>query len=91
MPAISDSLLLKFRAKDTRFGVKRSTLKALASELGVTETEVVHIALSKLAEQILPAYEPDNGPLTAGQLASVRKAAEPGMPKGKVLGKQTLL
>ena len=90
MPAISDSLLLKFRTRDTRFGVTRDTVKALASELDVTETQVVHIALSKLAEETLPAYEPDDGPLTARQIASLRKAAKASMPKGKVLDKQTL-
>jgi hypothetical protein len=90
MPSISNSLLLKFRTKDTRFGVTRDTVRALASELGVTETQVVHMALSKLAEETLPAYEPDDGPLTARQIASVRKAAKAGAPKGKVLDTQTL-
>ena len=90
MRAIADSLLLKFRSKDTRFGVTRDTVKALASELDTTETQVVHIALSKLAEEMLPAYEPDDGPLTTGQLARVRKAAKSKMPKGKVLDKQNL-
>ena len=51
---------------------------------------MVHIALSKLAEETLPAYEPDDGPLTARQIASLRKAAKASMPKGKVLDKQTL-
>jgi len=90
MPAVSDSLLLKFRSKDSRFGVTRETVKALASELDTTETQVVHMALSKLAEEMLPAYEADDGPLTAGQLASVRKLAKSRMPKGKALDKQGL-
>jgi hypothetical protein len=90
MPTLPQSLLLKFRAKDTRFGVTRETVKALASELDVTETQVVHMALSKLAEETLPAYEPDDGPLTARQMASVRRAAKARMPKGKVLNKQSL-
>jgi hypothetical protein len=90
MPSVSKSLLLKFRTKDGRFGVTRDTVKALASELDVTETQVVHIALSKLAEETLPAYEPDDGPLTARQIASVRKAAKAGMPRGKPLDTQTL-
>ena len=90
MPAAVDSLLLKFRAKNTRFGVTRDTVKALASELDTTETQVVHMALSKLAEEMLPAYEADDGPLTAGQLASLRKRAKSAMPKGKVLAKQSL-
>ena len=90
MPTPSQSLLLKFRAKDTRFGVTRETVKALASELDVTETQVVHMALSKLAEETLPAYAPDDGPLTARQMASVRRTAKASMPKGKVLNKQSL-
>jgi hypothetical protein len=87
---VADSLLLKFRAKNTRFGVTRETVKALASELDTTETQVVHMALSKLAEEMLPAYEADDGPLTASQLASVKKRAKSVMPKGKVLSKQSL-
>ena len=90
MPSIADSLLLKFRTKDSRFGVTRETVKALAAELDVSETQVVHMALSRLAEEALPAYEPDDGALSARQLASVRKAAKSSMPKGKVLDKQTL-
>ena len=90
MSSIADSLLLKFRTKDSRFGVTRATVKALATELDVSETQVVHMALAKLAEEALPAYEPDDGPLSAGQLASVRKAAKASAPKGKVLDKQTL-
>ncbi len=90
MPAVADSLLLKFRSKDSRFGVTRDTVKALASELDTTETQVVHIALRKLATELLPAYEADDGPLTAAQLAVVRKKAKAAMPKGKVLDKQSL-
>jgi len=90
MRSAADSLLLKFRSKDSRFGVTRDTVKALASELDTTETQVVHMALSKLAEEMLPGYAPDDGPLTASQLASVRRSAKPKMPKGKVLDKQSL-
>lgn len=90
MTSTSHSLLLKFRSKDTRFGVTRDTVKALASELDITETQVVHMALSKLAEETLPSYEPDDGPLTARQLASVRKAAKARLPSGKVVDRQTL-
>jgi hypothetical protein len=90
MPTATDSLLLKFRSKDGRFGVTRETVKTLASQLDTTETQVVHLALSKLAEEMLPAYEADDGPLTARQLSNVRKAAKARMPKGKVLDKQRL-
>ena len=90
MPTAADSLLLKFRSQNTRFGVTRETVKALASELDTTETQVVHLALSRLAEEMLPAYEADEGPLTAAQLAMVRKQAKAAMPKGKVVAKQGL-
>ena len=90
MRTVPDSLLLKFRTKDSRFGVTRDTVKALASELDTTETQVVHMALSKLAEEMLPAYEADDGPLTASQLTSVRKMAKSRMPKGDALDKQSL-
>ena len=90
MPTAVDSLLLKFRAKDGRFGVTRDTVKALAIELEMTETQVVHMALSKLAEEMLPAYEADDGPLTAAEVASVRKRAKASMPKSRVSAKQSL-
>lgn len=90
MPATADSLLLKFRAKDSRLGVTRETVKALASELDTTETQVVHMALRRLATELLPAYEADDGPLTAAQRAVVRKQAKAAMPTGKVLDKQSL-
>ena len=83
-------LLLKFRARDTRFGVTRATVKSLAAELDVSETQVVHMALSKLAEEVLPAYQPDDGPLTSAEVSAVRKRAKAGMPEGKVLDKQSL-
>jgi hypothetical protein len=90
MPSANDSLLLKFRLKDTRFGVTRNTVKALASELDITETQVVHMALSKFAEELLPAYEPDDGPLTSRQLARIRKDAKAHLSKGKVLQRKDL-
>ena len=86
----ASNLLLKFRSRDTRSGVTRETVKSLAAELDVTETQVVHMALSKLAEEVLPAYERDDGPLTAAEVTAVRKRAKAAMPKGKVLDKQSL-
>jgi hypothetical protein len=90
MQVISDNLLVKFRAKDTSFGVTRHTVKALAAELDVSETQVIHMALSKFAGDVLPAYAPDDGPLTAKQITALRKDAAQHLPKGKVLSKQDL-
>jgi hypothetical protein len=90
MAAAKDSLLLQFRAKDTRFGVTRGTVKALSAELGMTETQVVHIALSKFAEEVLPAYAPDDGALTAKQLSALRKDAKAGLANGERIDGQHL-
>lgn len=90
MTTASENLLMKFRAKDTPFGVTRGTVKALASELDVTETQVIHLALSKFARDILPAYAQDDGPLTAKQVAAIRKDAKKHLPTGKSLSRQDL-
>jgi hypothetical protein len=86
----NDNLLVKFRSKDTQFGVTRTTVKAIAKELDVNETQVIHMALSKFATDVLPAYAPDDGPLTAKQVLALRKDAAKRLPKGKVLLRNTL-
>ena len=91
MGCIMSNLLIKFKTKDSRYGVTRETLKALAEEMDVSETMVVHLAISRFAKEVLPAYEMDDGPLTMGDIARIRKAAQPMLPKGKVLHKRSLL
>jgi hypothetical protein len=90
MPAANDSLLLKFRPTDSVVGVTRKTVKAMAAQLGVPETQVVHLALSKLAADTLPGYEADDGPLTAKQMAAVKVDAAKRLPKGKLLSEESL-
>lgn len=90
MPSANDSLLLKFRPTDSVLGVTRSTVKAMAARLGVPETQVVHLALAKLAEDTLPGYEADEGPLTARQLATVKADAARHLPRGKVISEASL-
>ena len=73
-----DALLLRFQADDTATRVSRATLKRLAVQLGYQrESEVLHYAVRKLANEVLPTYAPDDGPLTAKQLKAIRKAAGP--------------
>jgi hypothetical protein len=86
----SSGLLLKFRGADSSYGVTRGTVKAISNALGLTETQVVHIALSKLAEEVLPAYEPDDGPLTQQQLAALRRDAKERLAKGEIVSRQSL-
>jgi hypothetical protein len=71
----TDKLLLRFRPSDNRSGVARSTVERLAEELGLNETQVIHYALKRLANEMLPAYEPDGGPLTARELRAIAKLA----------------
>jgi hypothetical protein len=87
---MSAKLLVAFRTKDTVYGVTRSTLKALSDELDMNETMVVHLALSRLARELLPAYEPDEGPLKSADLDRVRNAAKARLPKGKVINTKSL-
>ena len=73
--AKQDQLLFRFRQTDTVTGVSRVTTKKLAESLGFTgETQVIHYALQKLAKEVLPAYEADDGELSEAQLAAIRKA-----------------
>lgn len=86
-----DSLLLKFRDKDSAFGVSRETLRNLSKELNMSETMIVHVALARFAREVLPGYEPDEGPLTQAELKRVRASAQAASPKGKARGTKSLL
>lgn len=68
-------LLVSFRSKDGLLGVTRGTVRRLAAELNLKETQVVHFALRRLADSVLPAYEPDDGPLSDTQLSAIRRLA----------------
>src|SRR5258708_36200559 len=81
-PPVCDKLLLKFRGKDSAYGVRRETLKALAEELHVSETMAIHLAISRFASEVLPAYEADEGPLTSEYLAWLKRTAKERFPKG---------
>ena len=90
MKASNKKLLIKFRSKDTQFGVTRTPVKSIAKELDVNKTQVIYLALSKFATDVLPAYAPDDGPLTAKQVLALRKDAAKHLPKGKPLSRETL-
>lgn len=79
-PPAGNGVLLRYRDQDTAYGVTRKTTTRLAKTLGLSETQVVHIALANLARQTLPRYEPDDGPLTAEQLAAIDKL----VPQGRL-------
>lgn len=85
--AVSATMLLKFKARDSVFGVQKATVKRMSDLLGLNETDVVHLALSKLAREIIPAYEMDDSPLTESQLNKIRKLSgvEQNMPMTSTL------
>ena len=84
-PPTSDALLMRFQPTDTATKVSRATLTKLARQLGYKrESEVLHYAVRKLASEVLPTYEPDDGLLTAKEMAAIRKAAGPA-GRGKVI------
>lgn len=68
-----DSLLLKFRSMDSRFGVTRSTLRTLAQKLNVPETQVIHMALAQFAAQVIPADAVEEGSMPSEQIAIEKK------------------
>jgi hypothetical protein len=76
-------ILLRYRDQDTAYGVTRKTTTRLAKTLGLSETQVVHVALANLARQTLPRYEPDDGPLTRQQMNQIRRMQPPGRMKVK--------
>ena len=84
-------LRIKFRKKDTPYGVTRETLKAMADQLDVSEAEAIHLALARLAMEVLPGYERDDRPLSKDDIDFIRKLAQPMLPKGKLIRTRSLL
>src|SRR5260221_6933880 len=71
-------ILLRYLFQDTAYGAYRKTTARIARTLGLSETQVVHVALANLARHTLPRYEPDDGPLTPEQLAAIDKLVPQG-------------
>ena len=81
-PPAGTGILLRYRDKDTAYGVTRKTTTRLAGTLGLSETQVVHVALANLARQTLQRYELDDGPLTQAQMDAIDRLQPPGRSKG---------
>ncbi|STB73321.1 hypothetical protein [Citrobacter koseri] len=71
--AAPKKFLFQLRARDNEYGVSEETFTRLMEALALNQTELVHKALRYLAHDVLPAYEPDNGPLTDAQHAAISK------------------
>ncbi len=72
------NVILRYRERDTRYTVTRKTTAQLAKTLGMTETQVIHLALAELAARYLPAYAPDEGSLQPTTLRAIRKRVRQG-------------
>ena len=83
-PDKTERLLLRYRTRDTRNGVTKHTTLQAAELLGVSETQLVHLALAQLVAREIPQYERDDGPLTDADLAEIRRRV-PQKRHGRVL------
>lgn len=78
-------VLLRLRENDTSHGVTRTTLKRLATTLGLSETDAIHKALADAARTHLPQYAADNGALSALQVAAVKRVVRKAHGEARVV------
>ena len=77
----AESLLFRLRPTDTPSGISGPTLARLSAVLGLPETQVIHQALRKLATEVLPAYEADDGPVSDRMIKALKKRVPQGRYK----------
>ena len=77
----ASAVFLRYRDKDTAFGVSRNTVTRLAKTLDLSETQVIHVALAQFARQTLPSYESDDRPLTDAQKKEIARLQPSGRMK----------
>ncbi|MFZ6759323.1 hypothetical protein ACO0K9_19125 [Undibacterium sp. Ji50W] len=76
-----DQFLFRYSQTDTKYRISRATTVRLAEALGLSgETQLIHYALRKLAYEILPGYEADDGDLTSIQMQAIREAVQKDKP-----------
>lgn len=77
-----DSITILLLKQDTPTGVSGQTLDLLSQQTGMSQGDVIHMALRQMADRCLPRYELDDGPLTDEQHAAIRAASRAtGIPK----------
>ncbi|WNH54255.1 hypothetical protein [Stenotrophomonas oahuensis] len=72
----SQTLLMKFKDKDTPNTVTRSSVKAMAEILGFNETQLINYALAKLREQVMPSMPAPTPDLSPAALQAIRERFE---------------
>lgn len=78
-----DTMLFRYRGRDTPNGITKETARKLAEVLGLNETTLIHYLLGQAAIQYLPNYESDNGPFTEEQWETITSAAP--KKKGRII------
>lgn len=67
-------VLFKFSHHDSDTGVTLDTADKLQAALQLSSrTEVIHVALARLAKTTLPRYEMDDGPVSEKVLSAIRQ------------------
>ncbi|HFD6683709.1 TPA: hypothetical protein ACF5RG_003563 [Providencia alcalifaciens] len=69
------NVLFRLKTQDTPNGISEKTFEALVQLLGVNQTDVMHLALRKYADELLPAYEADDFDLTDAQIQYLRESS----------------
>lgn len=69
----TSKLLLQFRQRESAHGVSRRTVSKMAGLLGFNETETTLFALARLRDQLLPAYAPDDGPISDKVIEAIKR------------------
>ena len=68
-------ILLAFKQQDTPTGVTRETVKQMAEATGLNETALMYMGRAKRAQDAVPEYGRDDGPLTSGQTKALQQEA----------------
>jgi len=71
----ASSFLFRLRSQDTPNGVSDETFNELIQTTGLSKTDVLHLALRKLADEFLPAYEAEDADFTDAQIQYLRESS----------------
>ena len=82
--------LLSFRKCNTPLGVTRETLKELAHRLRLSQAQVVHLALARMAEHELQGYESGDGPISEIYHRELLVEAAAALPVDQIVARTSL-
>ncbi|MDB5969350.1 MAG: hypothetical protein JWQ90_1800 [Hydrocarboniphaga sp.] len=68
---VTNKTLLRYRTADSFMGVTRKTALAVARQLGVSETQLIHQALAEFVGRVVPQYETPDDEISGAQWAAL--------------------